>query len=72
MYILTSMNNESTQLVKLDQDFEVLYNRVIGGTSNFIPMTGGSMNHHITMNYKTVVPRKHTVKTNYMHAIYNM
>ena len=67
MYIVTSMNHESTQLIKLDNDFEMLYNRVKGGTHNYNPMTGGSMNQ--TMGLNIMHPKKHNVNTEFLHAL---
>ena len=67
MYILTSMNHQSTQLVKLDNDFELLYNRVNGGITNYQPMTGGSIS--MLGNLPIVHPNKHSVKTEFLHAL---
>ena len=67
MYILTSMNHESMQLIKLDNDFETLYNRVKGGTHNHNPMTGGSM--HAKSLGLLVHPMKHNVNTDILHIL---
>jgi hypothetical protein len=43
LYILTSSSKISTQIKKLDSDFEKLYNIVISGLAMFVPMTGGGL-----------------------------
>ncbi|RZK25145.1 MAG: hypothetical protein EOO43_06265 [Flavobacterium sp.] len=44
MYILTSINNTSNaQLIKLDKEFDKLYDLVVRGLQSYIPPTGGSM-----------------------------
>jgi len=44
LYILTSLNNQNnTQLVKLDKDFEKLHTLVESGVKRYVPPTGGSM-----------------------------
>jgi len=44
MYILTSLNNQSnTQLIKLDKEFDKLYDMVKNGLSMYVMPTGGSM-----------------------------
>ena len=44
MYILTSLNNQSnTQLMKLDKEFDKLYNLVENGLNMYVMPTGGSM-----------------------------
>jgi len=44
MYILTSLNNQyNTQLMKLDKEFDKLYNIVNNGLNSYVMPTGGSM-----------------------------
>ena len=44
MYILTSLNNQdNTQLIKIDKDFDKLYNLVNNGLNMYVMPTGGSM-----------------------------
>lgn len=44
MYILTSLNNvRNAQLIKLDKDFDKLYNLVKNGLNLYVMPTGGSM-----------------------------
>jgi hypothetical protein len=44
MYILTSLNNQNNvQLIKLDKDFDKLYNLVKNGLDMYLMPTGGSM-----------------------------
>jgi hypothetical protein len=44
MYILTSLNNQKvTSLIKLDKDFDKLYNIVSNGLNMYVMPTGGSM-----------------------------
>lgn len=44
MYILTSLNNQSnTQLIKLDKEFDKLYNMVQNGLNSYVMPTGGAM-----------------------------
>ncbi len=44
IYILTSLNNQdNTQLIKLDKEFDKLYNLVSSGLQMFVMSTGGSI-----------------------------
>ena len=44
MYILTSLNNQdNTQLIKIDKDFDKLYSLVSNGLNMYVMPTGGSM-----------------------------
>ena len=70
MYILTSVSNIATQLTKLDEDFEVLYNSVIMGTGSHQPMTGGSLSISGKIgpneSISTYKPIKHKITQLYM------
>ena len=73
MYILTSLNDEATQLVKLDSDFDTLLNAVNGGIASFVPMSGGSMiGGSLSLHPKTISvykPNKHSVITNHLYML---
>lgn len=73
MYILTSLNDEATQLTKLDSDFETLLNAVNGGIASFVPMSGGSMvSDSLSLHPKSISvykPNKHSVKTNHLYML---
>ena len=73
MYILTSLNDEATQLTKLDSDFETLLNAVNGGIASFVPMSGGSMvGDSLSLHPKSISvykPNKHSVKTNHLYML---
>jgi hypothetical protein len=44
MYILTSLNNQdNTQLIKIDKDFDKLYSLVTNGLNMYVMPTGGSI-----------------------------
>lgn len=45
IYILTSLNSQSSQLKKLDEQFDKLKNYVVSGISHYTPLTGGDILH---------------------------
>lgn len=62
LYILTSLNNQTnTQLVKLDKDFEKLFNLVDLGLKRYLPPTrsviGGSMFTYTPVKVHTIYPQ---------------
>ena len=67
MYILTSINSKSTQLHKLESDFDKLVELVESGINNYRPMSGGSMIKHYT-SHKLYKPTQ-KVKTNYLYML---
>lgn len=59
MYIVTSLNNQSnTQLIKLDKDFDKLYNMVKNGLDMYVMETAGSMNPLDVLRRTTDYPRE--------------
>ena len=74
MYILTSINDEATQLQKLDSDFDTLINAVNGGISSFVPMSGGSMesNYGRTIEKPKLTvyhPNRYSCKTDMLYML---
>jgi hypothetical protein len=66
LYIITSLNNQdNTQLMKLDKEFDKLYEMVKRGMDTYIPATGGSMKGGSMKGYMA----KPKVTTQYLYML---
>ena len=64
IYILTFLNNQdNTQLIKIDKDFDKLYSIVSNGLNMYVMPTGGSMNG------KTIKGGHIRSSTNYLYEL---